>query len=663
MSELRLATLTLPTAPVGPVNPLPPLFTGADLHQVEDTGEADEEMRHNIGYGRVPSVLPYLVQDGYTRDLAPAEHPVAVLENDTLRAVFLLGAGGRLQSLVHKPTGRELLFRNPVFQPANLALRGAWLAGGVEWNTGTIGHAPTTCEPLHTARLTRPDGTPVLRMWEYERIRGTVFQIDACLPDDSPVLLVHVRITNPHPHTVPVYWWSNIAVPEAPDVRVLAPADAAWQFSYDRKVRRVDLPAPHGTDLSRTTRSRDAADYFFDLPPGRRRWIAALDADGRGLVQTSTERLRGRKLFLWGQGPGGRHWQEWLAGPGTGYLEIQAGLARTQLEHLPMPAGARWSWTEAYGLLEADPAAVHGEDWTAARDAAEHALDTLLPPHRLDAELEAAAHWADRAPDRILQAGSGWGALEERRRAHTGQGPLPTPGTPFPADTLGPEQAPWLELLTHGTLDPGDPHQPPASHQSDPAWIPPLTAADTWLAHLHLGTLHAHRGDHDSARACWQRSLDRHPTAWAWRNLAALAAHTGDLDEAAHAYRQALRHAPALLPLVLESTALLLRAGHPREVLDHLDALTPAQRATGRARWTEARAALDSGDVERCGRLLHEGIEIADLREGEGSLHELWFAHRRAATASGTGAAPDEGSGPDLPRAYDFRMLAADATG
>ena len=99
-------------------------------------------MRHNIGYGRVGSVLPYLVQDGYGRDRRPAEHKVAVLENDVLRATFLLDLGGRLWSLVHKPTGRELLYRNPVFQPANLALRNAWFAGGVEWNIGTIGHTP-----------------------------------------------------------------------------------------------------------------------------------------------------------------------------------------------------------------------------------------------------------------------------------------------------------------------------------------------------------------------------------------------------------------------------------------------------------------------------------------------------------------------------------------
>ncbi|MFC9331077.1 DUF5107 domain-containing protein [Kitasatospora sp. NPDC057015] len=650
MSELRLTALTLPTAAVGPTNPLPPLFSGADLHQVADASEADEEMRHNIAYGRVPSVMPYLMQDGYTRERAPADHLVAVLENATLKATFLLGAGGRLWSLIHKPTGRELLFRNPVFQPANLALRGAWLAGGVEWNIATIGHTPTTCEPLHAARVTRPDGTPVLRMWEYERIRGVVFQIDAYLPDDSQVLLVHIRITNPRDTTVPMYWWSNIAVPEAPDVRVLAPADAAWQFSYDRRVRHIDLPQPDGTDLTRTTHARDAADYFFDIPDDRRRWITALDASGRGLAQASTQRLRGRKLFLWGQGEGGRHWQDWLSEPGHGYLEIQAGLARTQLEHLPMPAGAHWSWIEAYGLLEADPTAVHSDDWTTAREAAHHSLDTLIPQSVLDAELADAAHWVDQQPDEILQAGSGWGALEHHRRTRTGQTPPSTPGTPFPDSTLGPDQQPWLDLLDHGHLVPADPHQAPTSYQTDPAWQEPLQAADGWLPHLHLGVLHAHAGHLEDARKAWQRSIEHRPTAWAWRNLAALADHTGNPTEATHAYRQALHLAPDLLPLTLEAATVLLRAGHPHEVLSLLAALPAARRTLGRARWAEARAALDTGDTERCGRLLHEGIELADIREGEASLHELWFAHQHA-TNTTEPALP-------LPRAYDFRMLA-----
>ena len=46
---------------------------------------------------------------------------------------------------VQAPLPRELLFNNPIYQPANLALRNAWLAGGIEWNVGQFGHSFLTC--------------------------------------------------------------------------------------------------------------------------------------------------------------------------------------------------------------------------------------------------------------------------------------------------------------------------------------------------------------------------------------------------------------------------------------------------------------------------------------------------------------------------------------
>src|SRR3954451_19212778 len=592
MSELRLEALTMPTADVGPVNPLPPLLATSDLHAVVDPGEADAEMRHNVGYGRVRSVLPYLVQDGYGRDRRPAEHKVAVLENDVLRATFLLDLGGRLWSLVHKPTDRELLYRNPVFQPANLALRNAWFAGGVEWNIGTIGHSPTTCEPLHAVRVLQRDGTPVLRMYELERLREVAFQVDAWLPEGSPVLLVHLRIVNPNDVETPMYWWSNVAVPQADDVRVLAPADRAWQFSSDRRLRRVPIPVLDGQDRTYTTRASEAADYFFAIADGQRRWITALDGRGTGLVQTSTDRLRGRKLFLWGKSPGGDHWQEWLAQPGQEYLEIQAGLARTQLEHLPMPARASWSWVEAYGLLQSDADAVHGDDWSLARAAVSRDLEALIPRADLDGALTAATAWADAAPVEVLNRGSGWGALERRLRERDGDDSLSLPGTPFGDETLGPEQQPWIELVRTGRMPSPPAEQPPSSSQTSRRWLRPLEAADGWLPTLHLGVVLAHTGDQRGAADAWLRSLADEPTAWAWRNLAILAKADGDLTLAVRRYRAAVALREDLAPLRRELVEVLLAAGDGVQALAGIEAAPAEQRGLGRFRLAEIRAAV-----------------------------------------------------------------------
>jgi len=105
-----------------------------------------EETRTYLGYGVssnfADGCLPYAVQDNFGRERTSQPFWVAVLENEFLRATILLDYGGRVWSLYHKPAQRELLTVNPVFQPANLAIRHAWYSGGIEWNCGVRGHTP-----------------------------------------------------------------------------------------------------------------------------------------------------------------------------------------------------------------------------------------------------------------------------------------------------------------------------------------------------------------------------------------------------------------------------------------------------------------------------------------------------------------------------------------
>ena len=75
---------------------------------------------------------------------------------------------------------------------------------------------------------------------------------------------------------------------------------------------QIPIPISDGVDMSYPTNFKRSADNFYCIEPGQQPWITALDDEGRGLVQTSTPRLRGRKLFVWGMGSGGRHWQEFF---------------------------------------------------------------------------------------------------------------------------------------------------------------------------------------------------------------------------------------------------------------------------------------------------------------------------------------------------------------
>ncbi|MFH8489324.1 DUF5107 domain-containing protein [Streptomyces longisporoflavus] len=651
-TTVRRDVLTLPAAPLGPENPLPPLRPLREVHTLDERGREGlpRDMARQLGYEPLRGILPTRVLDGYGRERTDTAIDTLVIENDRLRATVLPGFGGRVHSLFHKPTGRELLYRNPVLQPAAFALNGAWFSGGIEWNIGATGHTTLSCAPLHAARVTAPDGGEMLRLWEWERLRDVPFQVDLWLPADSDFLHVGVRIRNPHEKAVPVYWWSNIAVPEKR--RVIAPADEAWHFGYSGALRKVPVPETDGVDRTYPLRSEYAADYFYDVPDRARRWIAALDDDGHGLVQTSTDLLRGRKLFVWGSGRGGQRWQEWLTEPGNGgYAEIQAGLARTQLEHVRLDAESEFTWLESYGPLSAEPGPVHGGDWRAAREEVRARLAEALPRAAVEEAYDKWRPCADTEPGEVLATGSGWGALEVLRAAYK------LPGTPFPESTLGPEQEPWLELLHSGAVPEPRRVAPPGPTLVARHWRDMLeTAPARPVAEYHLGVAQWHAGDRAQAVRSWERGLELAPSRWPLLRCLAIADEdSGHIERAADRYAEAFDDlcqerrddgvlwTSASAALGREAIAVLLAAGRQAAARDVWERLHPSTWAEGRFRLVEVRLLLAEGDRDAARAVFDEGFEVADLREGAEVLGELW----RATT--------DE----ELPARYDYRMREA----
>ncbi len=642
--RLYLEELTMPAADLGAENPLfdiQAVASAANTPQVVDPA-VDPDDRRFIGYGAVKGCLPYQSQDDYTRRRRTQKFRAAVLENRYLRATFLLDLGGRLWSLFHKPLNRELLYVNPVFQPANLAIRNAWFSGGVEWNFGWPGHWPLTCAPVFAAQLA--DGhRPVLRLYEWERVRQMAYQIDAWLSEHAPVLLVRVRLANPHPREVPVYWWSNIAVPEQPGGRVLAPATQAYTFAYDGAMRPASFPVHRGCDISYPLRNERSADYFFRIPQGRQPWIASLDAQGCGLFQTSTARLRGRKVFVWGTSRGARHWQEFLSVPGQAYLEVQAGLGRTQAECLPMPPGAEWEWLEAYGAVMAPPEIAHGNDWGAACNAVERRINQVISAEHLELELRRTGTLARAVAPEILHRGSGWGRVELERRKACGQPMLPE-NLVFDEASIGAAEAPWLRLLTDGVFPEATVEEEPKAWMVQKEWRELLEAAvgagrsDHWTAWLHLGVMYFADGKLHQAKVAWETSVQRRPTLWAWRNLAALAHASGDYEGALVGYERAWRiSGPKPVRLVVEWGRAMLAAGRYADWLKLHAGLPPTLRRHGQVQLLEAQAALATGDLDRAERILTGGLLLADVREGQTAPTDLWFTlmEQRLAAAHG----------------------------
>ncbi|AFR27943.1 putative tetratricopeptide repeat family protein [Arthrobacter sp. Rue61a] len=609
-------------AELGPLNPLP--VVAAELDQPYTVGEGvPEDLQASARYGVVPNVYPYLMQDGYSRDAAPKELPAVVLENSKLKVTIIPSLGGRIWELFHKATGKQLLHTHDAPQLANIALRKAWFAGGLEWNIGTRGHSPTSCDPLHTAIVHTPDGKHILRVWEYERLREVVFQVDMWLPADSDVLFAAVRLRNPNEHDVPMYWWSNAAIPETDRTRVIAPADEAFGSDYATDITRVRPTDHEGYDGTWLVNSPHAADFFFDIDPSERRWVAAVDDDGDGLAMLSTGLLRGKKLFVWGQGQGGKRWQEWLS-PGAGpYAEIQAGLAQTQFEHLVMPAGAEWAWVEAYGNGHLDPKTSHGSDWDAAVAHAGERLEQLLPHEELEAMLPAAINDADVPPSKMLLHGSGWGVVERARRLKTGKGWVDESGTPFLDESVTAQQEPWLGLLRGTTFD-GAP-----SFVAGADWEELLAGQDSPEARFHLATVMHARQDLAGAKALYREVVaagDVRPLTkvLAHRGLGlALLAEGQDADGLVE-LRNGVETDPSTTAFLTEAVTLSIRHGDPAKALELTESAPKEGAAVGRLTFLRALALARTGKATEAAAILREGVEIPDLREGEDAIAALW---------------------------------------
>ena len=646
MTELRFESFTVPGRRIGKSSWFPAV---RELIKSEISAELDEDDGLFIGYGMMSDGLPYTLQDDYDTPWEELTFQAAILENQYLQAIFLPELGGRLWSLYDKEHQRDLILKNTAFIPCNLAIRNAWFAGGVEFNCGRRGHDAQTVSSRFAARIDTPE-FPVLRLYEYQRDRGTPFQYDCFLPEDSRFLYIRGRIWNPNHTVVPMYWWSNIALPEVPGSRVVVPAYdtfANWYSGGSHALAKLSLPDGEGFDGTYPVNFEYVKDHFYNIPEENRRYECLFYPDGYGFCHISTKRLRGRKLFVWGQSQGGRHWNRKLLGEGLdSYIELQGGLARSQQECLPMPPCTAWEWLEGYGALTMEPEQVFG-DWDAAVCHTTEALDRLIPAQKLEDLLNETRDSIAMQVGKVICRGSGWGALEELRlgRKLTSQLDFGTVSEE--------EQSAWLELLEKGTMS----DQEPCSYQVSDEWFELLKKAEpTGLVHYHLALNHYRRNDLERA----EKELSAAGALYEKRHLLHLLANIrrrqNRRDEAAELILAAGKLDLSDASFLKEVLKMLLEMGKYHALHELIEAAPAAVAGLPLIRLMRAFALAYTGDLDGAEEILLEngGLDVPDIREGENSVSQLYlYIQEQRALQTGTAFDP---AAVEVPFILDLRM-------
>ena len=665
--KIKTEILTIKGAPLEGTNPLP-AFRSRKPAQYPVSDRFPEHLKTTLG--TYTKVLPYLVQDRYSRKRLPLKLKTFVLENEHLRARFLPEYGGRLYSLFDKTKNQELLYVNPVIQPGNLAIRNAWLSGGIEWNIGNLGHTYTTCDNVFCAILTDNDGNDFLRIYEFERLKSIFWQVDFHLPNGTPYLMAHARMVNPFDQDTTTYWWSNIAVPDTGSTRVLASGKKIMSFTggncdYERLPYIDSMP---GLDLSYPSNAPRSFDYFIQENfENESTWEAAAYPDGLVFYERSTAPLYYKKLFGWGNHHAGKHWQEFLSdGPGTGYYaELQAGIAPSQLHDKLLPARSSYEWTQCFGGMNLEPEKLFTAKFDDACDYFDQNLNLFLSAediNLLDEKLQKLADIPVTAAD-IRHNGSGFGALETLRMEKCGDGQVPG-SMCFPVSSITKTEYPWLHLLQNSVLPEEDARTIPDSYMVSPKWIHLLevsldtapaasaavsphtdpTAANgrTWYSLLHYGVAVYEYSDHtklanaayaetenvlqtQKARKAWQESIALCPNIWAYRNLAVLEKQCGNTALAETYYDSALQLEGVFddYALVSEYMCFLAEQQNWTKIWSIFSNLPQNCREKDRIRITAAQAAVKLDQFEYLDLFFKE--EHHDIREGEVSLTDIWF--------------------------------------
>ena len=617
-TELRMEKRRMKLADLGEESCVPDLSGEVILqNQLKfRLGETDEIYE---GYGRVKNAYPYRQRNGYTRQLREKEVQTAVLENRYLKAVFLPEYGGRLWELWDKEQGENLLYTNDVIRFSNLAVRNAWFSGGVEWNVGVIGHTPFTTEQMYVARTSDENGNPVLRMYEYERIRDITYQMDFWLEEDSRFLNCRMRIVNENTEVVPMYWWSNMAVPEHEGGRIIVPAESAYTNTCG-EVYKVDIPIVGGTDVTDYKKIPKSVDYFFELDRNAPKYIANVNREGYGLIQISTDRLKSRKLFSWGNQKASDHWQEFLTEDAGRYVEIQAGLAKTQYGCIPMAPNTAWEWMEQYGAIQ-----IRGDELELSHKERYQNVTNEIEKAQLSEHLEeqlisSKAMALQKAE--LLIPGSGYGILGVHGKL--------TSHLEF-VDESG-YYGRWKSFIDGGNLPCPEPQKWPDVFLDDPDSFSRLKDAvkneekKNWYAHYHLGIRYYTLGKYKKAEKEWKESLELEENAWAYHGLACLRLLQGKRKKAARYILKGMRLQKEELSYVKEGFKLLTMSESYEDLCEFYGQMSEEHQNNSRIKFYYIKALGEIGEEKKAYELLEEngGLILDDLREGEDSLAELW---------------------------------------
>lgn len=280
---------------------------------------------------RTGKIYPYFRFDGYTTQGINRDWKIVELENEWIKVMIAPEMGGKILGAIEKSTGQEFIYFNKVVKFRDISMRGAWTSGGIEFNFGSIGHAPTTASPVDYLTRSNPDGSASCFIGAMDLTSRTEWRVEIRLPKDKAWVETNLFWYNPMDLSTSKYHWATAAADAAPDLTYYFPGDHYIGHSGEESPWPV---LPDGRNLSNYNENNYGSDHSYHVLGIYTDFFAGYYASrnfGFGHWNDYTEKP-GKKIWIWALSPQGAIWTDLLTDqPGNmQYTEIQTGLLFNQ---------------------------------------------------------------------------------------------------------------------------------------------------------------------------------------------------------------------------------------------------------------------------------------------------------------------------------------------
>ena len=318
---------------------------------------------------------PYFRYDGSTDEALTQAWKTVMLENGRIRVVMLPEVGGKVWAATDKVTGRDFLYCNHVMKFRDIAVRGPWVSGGIEFNFGVFGHSPSSSTPVDWFVRENADGSASCFVASEEYATRTTWQVEVRLGAEADMFETHVVWYNASGLPAPYYHWMNAAYSVRGNPDFLFPGREVvghegeiemrtWPF--DDRGRKLDFFEGNAFGGPKSYHVLPGHNGFYGIW-----WPQA----GFGSCHRSKSYEKfGRKIWLWALSRQGGIWEDLLTDADGQYTELQSGRCFIQ------PRWGNYATPFKHPTFAPGSTETFAEEWGPVRDKAEIAAD--IAPER-----------------------------------------------------------------------------------------------------------------------------------------------------------------------------------------------------------------------------------------------------------------------------------------